>query len=71
MTTHPAIEDWREIVALREQRWKEAVAQNDPSADLLLASLELARKRLAAAIKYSGQSEKPTQPPGAPRPTAW
>lgn len=70
MTTHPAVEDWREIVALREQRWKEALLANDPSADLILASLELARKRLAAAIKYSGQTEKDAQP-DAPRPTAW
>jgi len=69
--THPAIEDWRAIVELRERRWLEAVAQNDPSAELLLSSLELAKKRLAAAIKYSGQPQKSSQPEGAQRPTAW
>lgn len=68
---HPAVADWQAIVELREQRWREAVAQNDPAAELLLSSLELAKKRLAAAIKYSGQPQKPSQPEGAPRPTAW
>lgn len=72
MTPHPAVQDWLEIVSIREQRWKDAVAQNDPSAASLLSSLEVARKRLAAAIKYAGQPKQNSpQPEDKPRPTAW
>lgn len=67
--THPAIADWREIVEIRERRWLEANAQNDPSADLLLSSLEVARTRLEAAIKYSDKPLPSTA--GSTRPTAW
>ena len=66
--THPAIADWLEIVEKRKRRWLDAVAANDPSAELLLSSLEVAKKRLAAAIKYAGQ---PRPSKDAPRPTAW
>lgn len=69
--THPAVADWQAIVELREQRYLDAVARKDPSADLLLSSLELAKKRLAAAIKYSGQPQNPKPPKDTPRPTAW
>jgi len=68
---HPAVADWLEIVEKRERRWLDAVAANDPSADLLLSSLELAKKRLAAAIKYARHPQDPTRPKDAPRPTAW
>jgi hypothetical protein len=71
MTPHPAIADWLEVVEKRKRRWLDAVASNDPSADLLLSSLELAKKRLAAAIKYSGQPQNPKQSKDAQRPTAW
>lgn len=69
--THPAIADWLEIVEKRKRRWLDAVAQNDPAADRLLSSLELAKKRLAAAIKYSGQPQNSKSSKDTPRPTAW
>ena len=69
--THPAIADWLEIVEKRKRRWLDAVAANDPLADSLLSSLELAKKRLAAAIKYAGQPQNPEQSKDTPRPTAW
>ena len=69
--THPAIADWLEVVEKRKRRWLDAVVSNDPSAELFLSSLELAKKRLAAAIKYSGQPPGPKQSKDAPRPTAW